>query len=173
MRSHELTGKTYGALHVLERVPDTLGKTRWRCRCECGTIIDVHGSPLVRGVQTSCGCRHSAALSARNLKHGHAIRGGLSRTYIAWQNMKDRCTNPKSENWKYYGGRGIRVCKRWLNSFENFLADMGECPPRLTLDRIRTNGHYRPSNCRWATWTEQQNNRRNNRTFTARFDNNL
>ena len=86
-----------------------------------------------------------------------------------WADIVQRCTNPKREAYKDYGGRGIRVCDRWLGSSVNFVADMGPRPsPAHTIDRIDTNGNYEPSNCRWATWTEQQRNRRNNHTLTFR-----
>lgn len=81
-------------------------------------------------------------------------------TYIAWTNMKARCLNPKQTGYKDYGGRGITICDRWLNSFENFLADMGECPAGLSLDRERSDENYEPGNCRWVTWTKQMNNQR-------------
>lgn len=93
----------------------------------------------------------------RNYSHGLS----QTRTYEAWKHMIQRCTNPHAKHFSYYGGRGITVCERWLSSFENFLADMGERPPGLTLDRYPDNdGNYEPDNCRWATWTQQAANRR-------------
>jgi len=83
--------------------------------------------------------------------------------YRVWSGIKTRCTNSKDKFFHCYGGRGIKVCDRWLNSFENFLADMGECPKGLTLDRIENSRGYSPSNCRWIANKEQQNNRTNNR----------
>jgi hypothetical protein len=97
-------------------------------------------------------------------KHGHTPSNKLGRkptqTYRTWQAMKERCTLPTNKAFKHYGARGITVCDRWLDSFENFLADMGERPPGLTLDRKNNDGNYEPSNCRWATQTEQVNNSR-------------
>jgi len=94
------------------------------------------------------------------LIHGGDRRGKRTSTYVSWVEMKKRCLNPNCVQYKYYGGRGIKICARWLKSFKNFLADMGHRPVGKTLDRIKTNGHYRPSNCRWATHTQQVRGRR-------------
>ncbi len=101
-------------------------------------------------------------LQTRALRHGHTSNGNISPTYQSWSHMKRRCTDPNVKAWKDYGGRGIKVCDRWLESFENFLADMGEKPPGLTLDRKNNDGSYEPSNCRWATREEQAINKRRN-----------
>lgn len=99
------------------------------------------------------------------IKHGHARRGSWTRTYTAWYSMKQRCRNPNTVGWARYGGRGIKVCP-WWDKFENFLADMGEAPSeRHSLDRIDSDGDYSPTNCRWATKKEQDNNRSSCRVF--------
>lgn len=100
-------------------------------------------------------------------QHGHSRSraGRPSRAFVCWTNMIQRCTNPKHSSFASYGGRGIKVCQRWLDSFDNFLLDMGEPPPGLTIDREKVDGDYEPGNCSWATRKEQGNNRRTNRSI--------
>jgi hypothetical protein len=96
------------------------------------------------------------------MKHGHTVRGKRTATYVTWQNMINRCTDPENEKYPRYGGRGILVCERWLD-FASFLADMGEAPPGTQIDRLHYDGNYEKSNCRWASRAEQMNNMSTNR----------
>lgn len=99
------------------------------------------------------------------ITHGHSF-GGKSRTYIVWQNMKRRCANQKAHDYPIYGAKGIRVCKEWIDSFATFLADMGEAPPGMMIDRIDNSVGYCKENCRWATPRQQARNRSTNRMVT-------
>ena len=127
------------------------------CRCICGALIDVAAHRLTAGITRSCGCLHRERLVSRNRRHD----GWGTPEYRIWQAMKQRCSEPQQDNWKYYGGRGIAVCDRWLDSFTAFLADMGRRPSsKHSIDRINNDGHYTPQNCRWATAIEQRANRR-------------
>lgn len=125
------------------------------CRCVCGNECIVSESNVK--TQKGCGCQRKGV----NLKHGHGPSGSKakSRTYSSWQAMKSRCNNPNATSYKRYGGRGIKVCERW-DTFENFLADMGERPEGMTLDRKDTDGDYTPDNCVWSTPVKQVHNRR-------------
>lgn len=127
--------------------------------CECGGAGSYLLNAMRSGRIKSCGCA-MADRGKHFITHGHTRKGRPSPTYLAYRNMLTRCTNPKSDHWHSYGGRGVVVCERWLESFENFLADMGECPSELTLDRKEVDGNYEAGNCRWATDDEQANNKR-------------
>lgn len=121
------------------------------CRCECGTERQTEAYKIATGRVHSCGCVRPGMRKDRPFV-------GTSE-HNSWRAMRNRCNQPSHEHYKYYGGRGIKVCERW-DSFENFLADMGERPKGRTLDRVDTNGNYEPGNCRWATPTEQVRNQR-------------
>lgn len=158
--AQKLLAKQFGRLTVIERVENKGRNAAWLCRCECGNELIVTTGELNRGRTQSCGCFRVDIQRERLTTHGHGAPYKKSPTYVSWQSMKTRCYDPNFRNFSYYGGRGIKVCKRWLNSFENFLADMGPRPPGTTLDRINNDGDYKPSNCQWVTRKEQASNRR-------------
>lgn len=156
-------GKRYGRLQVLAMAARGHNRSvRWLCRCDCGVENVVLGSSLRRGVTVSCGCNRREKLAASARTHGWS----QTRTYKTWRGMVGRCTDPRNASFAKYAGRGVTVCDRWL-TFEKFLEDMGERPAGKTLDRIRNEDGYAPGNCRWATVTEQNNNRRNVRMLSA------
>lgn len=157
----DLVGAKFGRLLVLRKTNLRYhGKVCWECRCDCGTITTTTTGSLRKGQTRSCGCLHRDGLASRNRVHGlsHLPEYGI------WESMKKRCNNPTNKAYKYYGGRGIRVCDRWSTSFEDFYSDMGPRPSNdHTLERIDSDGDYCPTNCRWATWEEQRRNIRSNR----------
>lgn len=166
----------FAPFSLVERLADRNGEyRRGRFKCFCGREFETFVSNVRTGHTKSCGCTaldrtRSAAL--QRVRHGHA-RGGGGRptertpTYKSWQAMIARCTSDKHPARRYYKGRGITVCAKWLNSFDAFLADMGERPAGLTLDRIEPDGHYEPGNCRWATPTVQRANRSKSLCFVV------
>lgn len=149
---YKLTGKKFGRWIVGEYV----GKSKWHCKCECGVEKDVYTGFLINGRSKSCGCLRTEMVVKRHFKHG------MSRTkpHMIWTNMINRCERESVDSYPIYGGRGIKVCKRW-HEFRYFWMDMGfGYKEGLLLDRIDPNGDYRPNNCRWVTPLKQANNKR-------------
>lgn len=157
----DLTNTRVNKLRVLRRVENVGKQPAWLCRCDCGTEKAILGMHLRAKKPVDCGCTLAARQSASHTRHGMTD----SPEWKSWKSMLDRCLNDHHPSWAHYGGRGIKVCKRWL-TFENFYADMGVRPAKHSLDRIDNSKGYRPANCRWATWQEQQNNRRSNVCLT-------
>jgi len=158
----DITNQRFGrlvAIRILRR--DRTG-IHWLCACDCGQQSVTTASHLRRGHTRSCGCFRIDVVVNRSLRHGHSRPGAHSPTHQSWRAMQTRCDNPRGKCYELYGGRGIAVCDRW-RVFENFLADMGERPEGLTLDRLDVEGNYEPGNCRWATVQEQNRNRRRRR----------
>lgn len=152
----DITGKKYGKLTVSHFSHiSKYGKSMWVCECSCGNKRNIQGSSLINGLSTSCGCNRINLLVKRSKTHGKS----RTKEHNIWKSMRMRCLNPKDSSYSGYGGRGIKVCKRWLK-FENFYEDMGNNPPGTSLDRKNNNKGYSKSNCRWATIFEQNNNRR-------------
>jgi len=154
-----IVGQVFNRLTCIEETEPREHRRRGMFRCECGNIKNIAFADVRSGHTQSCGCFHTERIrSARS--HGGTV-GGEAPEYLAWKAMKQRCTQKSAAGWMNYGGRGIVVCERWVNSFPNFLEDVGLRPDkRYSLDRINNDGNYEPGNVRWATRSQQRRNSR-------------
>ncbi|MGL5078572.1 MAG: hypothetical protein ACRDBG_22465 [Waterburya sp.] len=154
-RFKDLTGQKFGRLTVVKRVEDYVSPKG-------------HKEPKFE-VLCTCGCYHKEVKSKTVIKrstiHGHCKRNSKTKTFRIWSAMLSRCNNSNNKKYYRYGARGIKVCERW-KEYKNFLADMGECPEKHSIERINNNGNYEPENCKWATAKEQMNNMSSNRLLT-------
>lgn len=151
MKKYNLINKRFGKLTALFRTENIGIQTAYRCLCDCGNFVSVRTTSLACGVTTSCGCKAKERLTTHKMS--------LTKEYRCWASMKQRCYNKNNVRYKNYGGRKIFICDRW-NKFENFLFDMGSIPTKNhSIDRINNNDGYYKENCRWATRTEQQQNK--------------
>lgn len=160
----DLTGKRFGKLIVVYETTNRSGSGSllWLCKCDCGGTKEIISASLRSGATTSCGCYGNEVLSKYRTKHGQCHRSGRVPEYQIWDAMIQRCTNPKQSQYHDYGGRGIKVCDKWMK-FESFLEDMGYRPSKqYTLDRVDNDGDYELANCKWRTRHKQSRNRRSN-----------
>ncbi len=154
MKTPDITGKTFGQLTVLTRLPNEKSRSSWYCACSCGGFKITNNKALQEGNTSSCGCVRTI----------HGLSG--TPLHKVWTSMRERCSNPKAKSYMHYGARGIRVCERW-NNFESFLKDMGARPEGCSIERRNNNGNYEPSNCYWATDLQQAQNTTRTRLLTA------
>lgn len=156
-KKRDLTGYSFGRLTVISEAGSTRQGLRWLCQCTCGKSTTVAAEAIVSSRTKSCGCLRNEKSSARQRKHGQS--GSANKAYTAWAQMRRRCLVKQSANYKHYGARGITICPQWDN-FAVFAQDMGVPKIGLSLERIDNNRGYSPDNCRWATQTDQQRNKR-------------
>lgn len=166
----DMVGLVFGRLVVLEQEGNQkTGGAMWRCRCTCGTEVVVYGRSLRTGNSRSCGCarRETCAAIMRERHTTHGLSSSVE--FRIWTGIKTRCFNDRSREYRNYGGRGITMCRRWIESFADFYADMGPRPSSLhSIERKENDSDYEPDNCIWAVIAVQASNRRTNRRIEHR-----
>lgn len=165
----DLIGQRFGRLLIVIEAEKISNRRCFVCKCNCGNIIKVRLNSLKSGNTRSCGCLHKEELRKRNYKHGLSLdeNGNKTRLYGLWSRMRQRCSDVNSNDFKYYGGRGIKVCDEWLNYyvFHDWALANGYADS-LSIDRIDNEGNYKPDNCRWVVLEQQARNKRNNHLIT-------
>lgn len=157
-RKIDMTGIRYSSVIAVKEVGITASRdTKWLFICDCGNNFEANGYYVRSGKVKDCPSCAAGRVRIASVKHG------LSNTaeFSTWTDIQTRCYNKNAKAYSSYGGRGIKVCVRWLESFDNFINDMGNRPANKSIDRIDNDGNYEPSNCHWATVSQQQRNKRN------------
>lgn len=166
LRNESEIGRIYGRLTIKSFFMDN--GLRFLCLCSCGLSKVILAKSIRSGRTRSCGCFAIESLKSRKMSRTHGMR--YTRTYNIWTMMKTRCDNVNATGYENYGGRGISYCSSWAK-FENFFADMGEAPEKMSIDRINNSGDYSKENCKWSTSKEQANNRRKPSRISVRDSN--
>lgn len=156
----DITGQKFERWTVIKPTKNKNG-IMWKCVCECGNIGIVQGGSLRNRRSKSCGCLKNDIVRQITIQRNTTHNLSETKAHSIWKNMKNRCLNKNYNRFKNYGGRGIKVCDRWKNSFANFFQDTGECPQNYSIERINVNGNYCPENCKWILFSEQAKNKRN------------
>lgn len=162
----DLKGLRFERLTVLNEAGKSGTDYFWLCQCDCGNQTTVKATLLKQGKTRSCGCLQKEKARSRFLTHGESRKASNCVEHRIWAGLINRCCNPRNRHFENYGGRGIKVCDSWRNSYEAFLYDMGRCPEGHSIDRIDNDGDYSPENCRWASRSTQNRNKRTNRLIT-------
>ena len=155
----DIKGMRSGRLVAVRRIKNSKGHGyKWLCQCDCGNTKKIRIDAITSSRVKSCGClqKEWAAKGLAFKKHGNST----SKTYASWQGMKSRCYSPKNKDYRHYGGRGIAVSPQWVDSYETFVADMGEASKGMTIERIDCNKDYTKENCTWVHKSKQNNNKR-------------
>lgn len=160
MRRIDMSGQKFGRLTVVDYAYTKNGNAHWNCLCECGNNTIVDGSEMRRGFTVSCGCYRKEVVVTHGLSSLSRVSPDVQRAYHAYVSMMQR-VSPGNKAAKYYYDRGIEVTDaKWVESAQNFIEDMGPCPPKMSLDRIDNSKGYSKENCKWATRSEQSTNTR-------------